>query len=57
MDSTTEGQVCGMAEPGCSSSVWQHLKNIHFTKAENTYENGGSVLGLFSEVINKVCGK
>lgn len=36
-------------------------KNIHFAKAENTYEGGGggggSVLGLFSGVINKVCGK
>lgn len=41
------------------------MKNIHFAKAGNTYENGGGgrggggggVLGLFRGVINKVCGK
>ena len=37
-------------------------KTLIFAKAENTYENGGgcgggAVLGLFSRVINKVCGK
>lgn len=39
-------------------------QNINFAKAENTYENGGGcrgggggVLGLFSGVINKVCGE
>lgn len=36
------------------------LQKHSFRKAENTYENGGGggcVLGLFSRVINKVCGK
>lgn len=37
IDSATEGQVRGRAEPGCSSLE----KNIHFAKAENTYESGG----------------
>lgn len=40
--------------------VMSALENIHFAKAENTYENGGGgcgVFGLFSGVINKVCRK
>lgn len=51
MDSTTVGQVCSMAKPGpllISTAALEGGKkkeNIHFAKAENTYENGGNVLG------------
>lgn len=65
MDSTTEGQVRRICEPGPLLIGMTMLeKHSFFAKAENTHENGGgcgggggAVLGLFSRVINKVCGK